>query len=139
MIEQEPFPVIIPLFPDKTTLLVGQYRVHADYYSWEFPMGNVVSTGFLTVAKTELKEEAGITAKSWQKIGEFFVAPGYSSQKCCVFVAKDLKYGDTKTSDSEILEVKKVPISQVFSMINKGTIKDGPTIAAAQFLDQYLN
>src|SRR3989338_5553013 len=57
VIEQEPFPVIIPLFPDKTTLLVGQYSVHADYYSWEFPMGAAHSEDLINTAKTELKEE----------------------------------------------------------------------------------
>lgn len=134
----ELFSIIVPLTKNRETCLIGQYRYPVDYYSWEFPMGTAIKNSHLQVAKTELLEETGIKANKWKKIGEFFTAPGYSTQKAHVFLASELTYGEAHPSDSELLETKKVAILQVFSMIEEGVIKDGPTIAAAQFLSQYL-
>lgn len=135
---QDLFSIVIPITDKEETYLVGQYRYPVNFYSWEFPMGNALATSFLRAAQTELKEETGIVAKYWEKIGEYFVAPGYNTQKASVYIAKNLKHGKTKRSKSELLEVKRIQITQVFSMINKGIIKDGPTIAAAHYLYNYL-
>jgi hypothetical protein len=35
------FSIIIPLFPNNETVLVGQFRIPTENYSWEFPMGGV--------------------------------------------------------------------------------------------------
>lgn len=134
----ELFSIIIPLTKNRETYLIGQYRYPVSYYSWEFPMGTAVKNNHLQVAKTELKEEIGIKAERWEKIGEFFPVPGYSTQKAHVFIASELIYGKNNPSDSELLKTKKVAIPHIFSMIEEGQIKDGPTIAAAQFLSQYL-
>ena len=84
------FSIVIPLAKDLKTILVGQYRYPVGYYSWEFPMGHAEGLDFLETARIELKEETGIEAVSWKKIGRFFTAPGHSSEIAEVFVAKDL-------------------------------------------------
>lgn len=132
------FSIIIPLTKDLKTVLVGQYRYPVGYYSWEFPMGHAEGKDFLETAKIELREETGIEAATWEKIGSFFTAPGYSSEAAQVFVAKDISFGQKKISETEVLETKTVLISNVKEMIKKGRILDGPTIVAYHYLEIYL-
>lgn len=132
------FSVIVPIFPDKTTILVGQYRLPVGEYSWEFPMGQVLGEGSLSMAKQELKEETGITADKWDKIGHYYLAPGHHEQQVHLFIAKDLTEGESKPDDSEFLETQRIKISKVGEMIKSGKIKDGPTIVAYHYLENYL-
>ena len=132
------FTIIIPLIANKETFLVGQYRYPVKEYSWEFPMGHASGKNYLETAKIELKEETGITAKKWQKIGFFHTAPGHSSEKAAVFVAFDLVFGKSSPTETEDLEIKKVSINKVGQMIKKGEILDGPTIVAYHYLQSYL-
>lgn len=124
------FSIIIPDFGDGTTLLVGQYRIPVEYYSWEFPMGSVEGADPISTAKQELKEETGYTAKNWGKIAEYHLAPGHNTQKVAVFVASDLTAGKSQPEPSEFLLLKRVKFSEVKEMIRDGKIKDGPTVTA---------
>ena len=133
------FSVIIPLFPDKkTTVLVGQYRLPVGEYSWEFPMGQVLGKDPLETAKQELREETGLCSDEWIKIGHFFLAPGHHEQQVDLYIAKKLTQGESEPEDSEFLKTKKIKISEVGEMIKNGKIKDGPTIVAYHYLENYL-
>lgn len=132
------FSVIIPLFPNNDTLLVGQYRVSVKSYSWEFPMGQVRGKKSLETAKQELLEEAGITGKNWEKIGHCFLAPGHNEQEVDIYVVKNLIQGKAQPEENEFISMKKLKVSKVGEMIKKAEIKDGPTITAYHFLEQYL-
>lgn len=133
------FSVVIPIFSDQTVMLVGQYRIPIETYSWEYPMGTVNNKKPLQVAKQELKEETGLTAKKWKKIGESFVAPGYCKQKFHIFIATDLSEGIPEPEPFEMLTSKRVKLLDVKKMIRNGKIKDGPTIVADYFLHEYVN
>lgn len=133
------FSIIIPLFSDMTTILVGQYRLPARYYSWEFPMGFVSNVQPLEMAKQELLEETGYKALKWEKVGYFYLANAWYTGGAHVYVAKDLIEGKPQPEEGEFLRTKKVSISDVRKMINQGKIKDGPTISAYYFLHNYLN
>lgn len=125
-----PFSIIIPIFPDNTTILVGQYRFASEYYSWELPMGSVRGKQPQDIAIQELSEETGYTAGKWQKVGSFFVGHGHTNQKGYIFVAQDLQEGVATPEPTEDLQVKHVAVERVSTMISDGEIKDGPTIAA---------
>jgi ADP-ribose pyrophosphatase len=55
----------------------------------------------LAVARRELKEEAGITAKKIKRLGWLYSDYGKSDQKGYVFLAEDLKFGEQKPDDLE--------------------------------------
>lgn len=132
------FSIIIPIFPDQTVMLVGQYRIPIEQYTWEYPMGTVYKKSPLEVAKQELREETGITAKKWKKVGESFLAPGYSNQKFHIYVATELTLGEAHPEDDEDLTLKQIPLVDVKKMIRNGKIKDGPTIVADYYLHEFL-
>jgi ADP-ribose pyrophosphatase len=138
IVEQNDFPVVIPLFKDKTTVLVGQYRVSADYYSWEFPMGAASSEDMVEDGKRELQEETGYTAKDWRHIGDIYVAPGRSNMKGIIYIAENLVQGLAQPEGVEFLQTKRLSIPEVGKMIESGTIMDGSTIVAYHYLENYL-
>lgn len=134
----EDFSVVIPIFPENRTILVGQYRPPVGQYSWEFPMGQVIGKNPLEMAKQELIEETGIRAQKWQKIGHFWLAPGHHEQEVHVYIARNLTEGKSDPGETEVLKIKKLKISEIGKMIESGKIKDGPTIAAFHLVEKYL-
>lgn len=136
--ERGSFSIIIPLFEDQTTILVGQYRLPVDCFSWEFPMGFVKGETFLNMAKQELVEEAGYTANKWDELGNFYLANGWYENSAIVFVAKDLSFSGKQPEETEFLKTKRCTLEEVANMIADGIIKDGPTIVAYHYLERYL-
>jgi ADP-ribose pyrophosphatase len=138
IVEKSDFSVVIPLFSDKTTLLVGQYRIPGDFYSWEFPMGTVKGSEPIDNAKQELEEETGYRSEKWQAIGSYFIGPGTTNVKANIFIAEDLHEGVSHQENTEILHIKHVALSEVKKSIEIGLILDGPTIVAYHYLESYL-
>lgn len=126
------FSIIIPVFPDGTTILVGQYRPASEFYSWEFPMGQVRGKTPLGMAKQELLEETGYTAKDWKLIGRYFVGQGHTSQEAFVYTARTLHKGKAQPEEGEFLQLKRIPLATMNRLVKNGTVKDGPSIAAYQ-------
>lgn len=129
---------IVPLDGD-FVYLVKQYRYPVNYDSWEFPQGHFEHKSIQEAAGHELHEEAGLSAKKFKMIGNFYLAPGHNTQEYWVYVASDLKeVGQKLESGEEGMEVGKFKISEVEDMINQGIIKDGPTISIFKLLEIYL-
>lgn len=130
VVVRKPISIIIPVSSDKTVFMVEQFRYAVNSVSLEFPMGSAEGKSPLEMAKTELRQETGITAKKWRKIGSFFVAPGHSTVWAHVFLAKDLIFFKPRPEKGEILEQREVKLSEIPVLIKKGKILDVPTIAA---------
>jgi ADP-ribose pyrophosphatase len=121
--------VILPLFSDGTIALVRQYRHPAVRYLLELPAGTLKEgerpeNG----AQRELEEELGYVAGRIEKLGEFFVSPGFLEEKMWLFLATDLVQTQQQLEDDEILDVVRVPFSEGLLMIADGEIEDGKTI-----------
>lgn len=87
----------------------------------------------LVAAKRELKEEAGITAKKFKKLGWFYSEYGKSGQKANVFLAEDLEIGEQKPDYFEKesgIKRRKLKISEIKNLIKSGKIKDHDTLSA---------
>lgn len=111
--------------------LIAQYRYTTGIYSWEVPSGSSNYQDLLVTAKRELQEEAGISAKKWEKINTFQSMKGICNEISNVFIAKDLTKTKSNGQMKEgIYEVKKVSFVDAFKMIKKGEISDGQSIAA---------
>lgn len=121
--------VIVPVFADQTVALVRQYRHAAGKYLWEIPAGSLEKgEDAMEGARRELEEEIGVTAKKIEKLCEFYVSPGFLSEKMYLFLATELTETKQNLEDDELLEVKRFTFPQVFESIRQDGIEDAKTI-----------
>ncbi len=121
---------IIPIDVDGNTWLVGQFRFTLDEYSWEVPMGGgPVELDPLESAKRELKEETGLTAGKWKNVMRLHTSNSVTDEEGFVYLAQDLKAGDTDFDETEDLKIRKLPFKEVVSMVLNGEITDAISVA----------
>lgn len=121
---------VIPLDEDGSTWIVGQYRYTLNRYSWEIPMGGVaVDNDPLAGAQRELKEETGLTARSWSRLLEADLSNSVTDETGIVYVAKELSIGEPEFDDTERLDIRRLPFDDVVSMVHAGEMTDLLSIA----------
>ena len=99
----------VPVTPDGKLILLKQYRFAAEGRLLEFPAGTIEHNEdpFDTI-KREIEEETGYRAHKWQKLGQFFLAPGYSDEIIYAFLAQDLELLDTPPSQDADEDIENV-------------------------------
>ncbi|MEX2565216.1 MAG: NUDIX hydrolase [Cyclobacteriaceae bacterium] len=121
---------IIPLDHEGNTWIVGQYRYTLDEFSWEIPMGGgPMEEEILESAKRELKEETGLTALKWTHIMKIHTSNSVTDEEGHVFLAENLREGETDFEDTEDLQILKTPFEEVLKMVLTGKITDAISIA----------
>jgi 8-oxo-dGTP pyrophosphatase MutT (NUDIX family) len=100
-------------------------------YSWEIVEGGgPLNEPALNSAEKELKEETGIIAKNWLKIGELATSNSVTDERAIIYVAKDLTFGTPEPEETEQLVVKKIPFQKAVEMVMDGSITDALSVAA---------
>ena len=121
--------VIIPVFADGTVALVRQYRHAAGKYLLEICAGTLnAGEDPETGARRELEEEIGVTAGRVEKLCEFFVSPGFLTEKMHLYLATELTEMRQMLETDEILTVERYPMPDLLEMVRKGEIEDAKTI-----------
>lgn len=123
--------IIIPVDADGNVLFVRQYRHAAGANLLELPAGtrNDNET-YEECAEREIREETGMEAGNLRKIGEFYLAPGYSTEFMAVYIATNLKNNPLEADYDEFLSVEKIPIREVIQLAQQGKIPDAKSLAA---------
>ena len=81
----------VPITSDGKFVLVKQYRFALGGRLLEFPAGTIEPNEDPgETIKREIEEETGYSAASWQSLGKFPLAPGYSDEYIYAFLAQDL-------------------------------------------------
>jgi ADP-ribose pyrophosphatase len=121
---------IIPLDDNGDTWIVGQYRYTLNQYSWEIPMGGVaLDMDLLTGAKRELKEETGLSASRWEQILNVHISNSITDEVGFVYLAEGLKHGRTAFDETEKIEIRQLPFTDLLQMVLKGEITDVLSVA----------
>ena len=121
---------VIPLHPDGTITLVGQWRFPADRYSWELPEGGVpAGEAALDGAKRELKEETGLLAEQWRHILSMQLSNASSDELGHVFLATGLSAAETDPDPTEFLTPVRAPFGAALAAVLSGDILDAMTVA----------
>ena len=135
--------VIVPMDNAGNLLFVWQYRHAAGKDLLELPAGTRDEhESFEECAAREIREETGMQAGKLQKLGEFYLAPGYSTEFMAVFLATELDENPLQADDDEFLQVERIPLKQATDMAERGEIQDAKSLAAfllaRSHLEKYL-
>jgi ADP-ribose pyrophosphatase len=123
--------VMIPVDDKNRVLLVRQFRLPARQKLWEIPAGRLdPGETPLKTARRELREETGVTARTWMKLASFYASPGYVAEKMNLFLAMELTQGEQNLMDDERIELGWFTGKQMREMIHTGKILDAKTIVA---------
>lgn len=131
----------VPVMPDGKLILVKQYRFAAQGRLLEFPAGTVEAheDPALTIQR-ELEEETGYRANAWKRLGEFFIAPGYSDEIIYTFLAHDLEQLEVPPAqdEDEDIEVVVMSPSELEQAILDGEQVDAKTISSLMLARPFL-
>jgi ADP-ribose pyrophosphatase len=123
---------VLPVSEDGTIVLLEQFRHAADQTLWEIPAGTrEPGESARACAERELEEEAGLHGSSWVDLGEMLPAPGYTSERIQLFLARGLhRVGARLERDEVIVGVRSIPVREVLDWISQGVIVDAKSVVA---------
>jgi len=140
VVEHRGAAAIVAILPGGNVILVRQYRYAISAELLEIPAGTLEpGEDPKACAERELEEETGYTCRTMVKVLECFVAPGYSSEKIHIYLAKGLTKTQTRMEEDENLTVESFPFQTALDKIHTGEIRDAKTIAGLQGTATLLN
>ncbi len=126
--------VIVPVTDENKVILVKQYRHAAETFLLELPAGSVeVGETPLECAFREVEEEIGMKAASMEKLTEFFVSPGFLSEKMFIYLATDLTESKQNLDEDENISLVKISFDEAFEKIRSNEILDAKTMLGLVF------
>jgi 8-oxo-dGTP pyrophosphatase MutT (NUDIX family) len=116
---------------DDHLYLVGQYRYPLQRYSWEIPEGGCAKGEEpLGAAQRELREETGLRATRWRRLGEAYLSNSVADEYAVWFLATGLEPGEQQLEGTERIDVRRVPVREALKMALGGEITDALSLAA---------
>lgn len=122
---------IVALDTDGTIVMLTQYRHAVGGWHREIPAGcRDGDESFLDCAMRELKEETGLTARQWDRLGAIVTIPSFCDERIELFLARDLTMTISHPEPDEFIRVLRVDLQETLAMVRRGEILDAKTIAA---------
>lgn len=120
---------VLPVFENGDVMLVRQFRYPVSQIFYEVPAGKIdrgEEAG--STARRELKEEAGLTCRHFQYIGQFYPGIGYSDELIHLYTAWDIDAFDQQVDEDEFLLKERIPFCDAVNMVHSGEISDGKSM-----------
>ena len=135
---RQPAVFVVALTDDDEVVLLTVDR-HTTGRSTEVPAGGTDGEDPLVAARRELSEETGYSASHWEHVGSMQALNGVCEAPEHVFVARGLTRAEATGHHEEgISEVRSVPFAEVLTMVRRGEITDGETVAALMYAALHL-
>ena len=133
IVEHRGATAIVPILDSQEVILVRQYRYPVESELLEIPAGTLqLNEDPEDCAARELEEETGYRCTQLTKLTECFVAPGYSSEKIHIYLAKGLTKTQTMMDEDEKITVETYPFSEALEKIRRGEIRDAKSMVGLQ-------
>ena len=131
---------LVPVDQDGNIWFVCQFRVGALQELLELPAGLMEKNEPPEIsAGRELREEIGMAAEELRELGQFYMAPGYSSEYMYIYLATGLHTSPLPQDEDEFLQVQAIPVKQVYEMVHANQVRDGKTLAALLLAEPFLS
>lgn len=126
--------VLLPLRDDGRLVMIRNRRFTIERTLLELPAGTREPGEEPAVcAARELEEETGYRASELRELLAFYPAPGSSTERMHVFLARGLEPSAQKLDETEQIEVVCLEIDEVLARIRDGQIEDAKTIASVLY------
>jgi ADP-ribose pyrophosphatase len=125
--------VIVALDADENVLLIRQFRLGARQVMIELPAGTLEpgeKVDTTAAAIREMREETGYRPNQIERVGGWYVAPGYTTEYLHLFVAHDLVLDATEGDEDEFIELFRVPFKEAVAMVYREEITNTTAICA---------
>jgi ADP-ribose pyrophosphatase len=121
--------VVVAVDADDRVCLLRQFRHAAGGWITELPAGKIDNREPpLECAQRELAEEAGVKARQWDALGQFFSSPGVLTEVIHVFLARGLSPSDAAPEVHEVFEANWIPLAEAAALAADGKLQDAKTI-----------
>jgi ADP-ribose pyrophosphatase len=128
---------VVPLLEGKDVLLVRQYRLPAAQILLEVPAGGVdEGESSEQAAQRELGEECGQQAGRLERLGGFYLSPGFCSEFVHVFLATQLRPVQAHSDPDEEIAVVRLPLPEALRLVRRGEIRDGKSIIGLMWANE---
>lgn len=126
---------MVPVTDDGQIILVRQFRAGADGDLLEIPAGTLnPAEDRDECARRELQEEIGVYPEKLTRLGDFWVAASYTSEKITVYLAEGLRASKLPEDADENIEIVRVPFDEAVHMAETNEIVDSKTLIALMWL-----
>jgi ADP-ribose pyrophosphatase len=128
---------LVPIVDGGHVCLVENERYAVGKTLLEVPAGTIdLGESPEFTAERELMEETGYRAGSIRRIREWYVSPGFLTERMYLFLCEDLVPGPTEHQPDERLRPVIVPWEEALAMACDGRIEDAKSILALLLCDR---
>ncbi len=132
VVEIRPSVGVVAVNDLQEVVLVGQWRYPLGRYTWEIPRGGSMpgESDLLEVAQRELREETGVVARTWLRLGPVDVNNGITNDVEHLFLATGVEHGEADPDPVEEIEVRWMPFPTAVRMALDGELTEVCSVAA---------
>jgi ADP-ribose pyrophosphatase len=126
---------VVPVTKEGRVVLLRSYRYNVDDWVWELPAGGVGDKGERSLeeaARDELREEAGYTGGSFERLAAFYSSVGVCDIRFTVFLARGVERTVERAPEEteQIEEVVELPLEEAVRRAQSGELNDGESALA---------
>ena len=130
MVEHGECVAIVALDFEGNAILVRQFREPVERTLLEIPAGGIEpGEDPAQSAVRELREETGYHAGKVRSLGGLYSSPGFCTEYLHLFLATELGQGRPSPMEDEMIDVVRVPLSEIPNLVTSGEICDAKSIA----------